>query len=244
MPAYLSYLLQPLNIGCFLLLKRVYSREVKYLICYYINYITKLEFLLAFKTAYKQTFTPLNICSAFCGAGLVPLQPDVIISKLDIQLRTPTLASIVEALWEARTPSNVRELTAQSLLIRDHVRKHKSLSLASIIKAIDQLRKGAEVMMLSAKLMRDQIASLKKANTAASARRSRKKKRLQHKGVLTKGAREDLLAQRRASKQAARVERQREGQPGPSRQALARCTRCRETRHNSRTYKTDTSDIA
>ena len=47
--------------------------------------------------------------------------------------------------------------------------------------------------MLLAKLMRDQIASLKRANKAALTRRQRKKKRLQKQGVLTKGAREDIL---------------------------------------------------
>jgi hypothetical protein len=50
---YLFYLLQLLNISCFLLLKRAYSYKVKSLIYYYINYITKLKFLLAFKTAYN-----------------------------------------------------------------------------------------------------------------------------------------------------------------------------------------------
>ena len=48
--------------------------------------------------------------------------------------------------------------------------------------------------MLSAKLMRDRIVSLKRANKAASTRRQRKKKQLQKQGVLTKGAREDILA--------------------------------------------------
>ena len=47
--------------------------------------------------------------------------------------------------------------------------------------------------MLSAKLMRDQIASLKKANKAALERKKRKKKRIQKRRVLTKGAREDII---------------------------------------------------
>ena len=63
-----------------------------------------------------------------------------------------------------------------------------------IIKVINQLKKGAEVMMLSAKLMRDQISSLEKANSAASARRRRSKRRIQKYRVLIKRAREDLLA--------------------------------------------------
>ncbi|KAI1560845.1 Peptidase-S41 domain containing protein, partial [Pyrenophora tritici-repentis] len=70
--------------------------------------------------------------------------------------------------WVAQTPSNARELEAQSSLIRERVRQHKSSSPASIIMAIDQLKKGAEVMMLSAELMRDRISSLEKANSAAS----------------------------------------------------------------------------
>ena len=78
----------------------------------HINYITKLEFLPAFKVAFDRAFTSANICSAFRGAGLVPLQPDTVLSKLDVQLRTPTPPALTEALWEACTLSNVRELEA------------------------------------------------------------------------------------------------------------------------------------
>jgi hypothetical protein len=52
--------------------------------------------------------------------------------------------------------------------------------------------------MLSAKLIRDRITSLKKANKAASKRKQRKKKRIQKQGVLAKGAREDIITQREA----------------------------------------------
>jgi hypothetical protein len=110
---YLSYLLQPLDVGCFSLLKRAYSCEIESLIRYQINYISKLEFLLAVKAAYDRLFMSANICSAFSGAGLVPLQLDVVLLRLDVQLRTPTPpAALTETLWEARTPSNVRELEA------------------------------------------------------------------------------------------------------------------------------------
>jgi hypothetical protein len=225
-------------------LKRAYSREIEALIRHHINHITKLEFLPAFKAASERSFTLTNICSAFRGAGLVPLQPDVVLSKLDVQLRTPTPAAMEEALWEARTPSNVRELEAQSTLIRDRVRRHKSSSPASIIEAIGQLRKGAEVMMLSAKLMRDRITSLEKANEAATKRRQRKKKQIQKQGTLTKGEGEDILAQKEADQQIEREKRQGGERSGLSRQALARCTKCRETGHNSRTCKKDTLDTA
>jgi hypothetical protein len=48
--------------------------------------------------------------------------------------------------------------------------------------------------MLSAKLMRDRIASLERANEAETKRRQRKKKRIQRQGVLTKGDGENLVA--------------------------------------------------
>jgi hypothetical protein len=138
----------------------------------------------------------------------------------------------------------VRELEAQSTLIRERVQRHKSSSPASIIKAINQLKKGAEVMMLSTELMRDRITSLEKANEAASKRKQRKRKRIQREGVLTKGDGEDLLAQREAERQVTREQCQDGERSGVSRQALARCKRCRETGHNSRTCKKDTLDTA
>jgi hypothetical protein len=174
----------------------------------------------------------------------VPLQPDVVLLKLDVQLRTPTPAAQPEALWEARTPSNVRELEAQSTLIRDRVRRHKSLSPASIIEAIDQLKKGAEVMMLLAELMRDRITSLERANEAATKRRQREKKRIQKRGALTKGEGENILAQKEADQQIEGEQLQGRERLGLGRKTLARCKRCRETGHNSRTCKKNTPDTA
>jgi hypothetical protein len=59
-------------------------------------------------------------------------------------------------------------------LIRERARQQEDSSPASIIEAIDQLEKGAEVMILSAELMKERIASLERANEAASKRKERK----------------------------------------------------------------------
>ena len=93
--------------------------------------------------------------------------------------------------------------------------------------------------MLSAELMRDRVTSLERANEAASKRRQLKKKRKQKRGTLTKGEGEDILAQKEADQQIEREQRQGGERSGLSRQALARCKRCRETGHNSRTCKID-----
>jgi hypothetical protein len=52
MPAHALHILQPLDVGCFSLLKRVYKKEVGALANSHINYIDKLAFLAAFTTVY------------------------------------------------------------------------------------------------------------------------------------------------------------------------------------------------
>ena len=90
LPAHSSHLTQPLDVGCFSVLKRSYGSELEDFIRAHINHITKTEFLLAFKAAHFKTMTPENIQAGFRGAGLVPYDPQAVISKLDVKLRTPT----------------------------------------------------------------------------------------------------------------------------------------------------------
>ena len=194
MPAHSSHLLQPLDVGCFSPLKRAYGDQISYLIRDSINYITKLEFLPAFYAAYKKSITKENICSSFRGAGLVLHNLEAVIGKLNIKLRTPTPPTLEATPWEAKTPSNAREIGAQSTLIRSRIQRHGSSSPASIIAALDSLRKGAENMAYESVLMRDRIASLERANQAATTRRARKKKRIQKRGTLTKAEGEEIIA--------------------------------------------------
>jgi hypothetical protein len=65
MPPHLSYLLQLLNITCFSPLKRSYGDVILALVRSRIYYISKETFLLAFKVAFKKTFTIENICVGF-----------------------------------------------------------------------------------------------------------------------------------------------------------------------------------
>ena len=60
LPPHSSYLTQPLDVRCFSVLKRAYGRQIKTFIKAYINYITKVEFFLAFTAAYKELMTTEN----------------------------------------------------------------------------------------------------------------------------------------------------------------------------------------
>ncbi|KAI8690555.1 HTH CENPB-type domain-containing protein [Fusarium sp. Ph1] len=52
MPPHSSYLLQPLDVGCFGLLKKTYGQEIEHLIRCSITHVSKTEFFPAFYAAY------------------------------------------------------------------------------------------------------------------------------------------------------------------------------------------------
>ena len=88
MPAHSSHLLQPLDIGCFSVLKRSYGGLIERLMRNGINHIDKLDFLPAYREARAEAYKSSTVYSAFAGAGLVPYDPDRVISQLNIKLRT------------------------------------------------------------------------------------------------------------------------------------------------------------
>ena len=89
-PPYSSYLLQLLDVGCFGPLKQAYGHQVEDLMRIHINHISKLEFLCGFREAFFASMTERNIQGGFAGSGLVPHDPERVLSKLDIKLRTLT----------------------------------------------------------------------------------------------------------------------------------------------------------
>ena len=55
-----------------------------------IIYISKLEFLYAFREAFFTSITEKNIQGGFAGAGLIPYDLEGVISKLNVRIRTLT----------------------------------------------------------------------------------------------------------------------------------------------------------
>jgi hypothetical protein len=95
MPLHSSHLLQPLDVACFALLKRLYSNAISALARSRIYYINKEIFLLAFKAAFKKTFTAENIYAGFQSAELALYNLEAMLSKLNIRLYT-LLSTTVE----------------------------------------------------------------------------------------------------------------------------------------------------
>lgn len=73
----------------------------------------------------------------------------------------------------------LRDIEAQSSLVRNIIKKHTSSSPTSIIEALGRLKNGAEVMAHSAALLKGRAQKVEEANEAASQRKSRKRKPIQ-----------------------------------------------------------------
>jgi len=126
-PPYSSYLLQPLDVGCFGLLKQAYGRQVEDLMRMHINHVSKLEFLCSFREAFFTSITERTIQGGFAGAGLMPYDLEKVLSKLDVKLRTPippTSRPGTLLPWVFQTPHNPREADSQLTLIKTRIANH------------------------------------------------------------------------------------------------------------------------
>ena len=247
MPAHSSHLLQPLDVGCFGPLKTVYGAEIEHLVRARITHITKEDFFPAFQKAFNATITASNIKGGFKGAGLIPMNPQNVISKLDVKLTTPqsSRSSSREAdPWVSKTPQKPIEASSQSEYIKNRIAKHQSSSPNSLYSAVDQLAKGAHEIMHKMALLKEENARLQEANQILNRRRRAKKTRLRRGGTLTVQDAQDLQSQKDVTQQLQKEERVQEGQ---SKQAKTRekcCSRCNQPGHNARTCKISIESIS
>jgi hypothetical protein len=222
-------------------LKRAYKKEIGALANCHINHIDKKAFLDAYSKVHDNVFSSTNIKAGFRAAGLVPDNPEAVLSKLDVKLRTPSPLPGT-SLWQPKTPSNVHEVKAQSTLLSNRIRTHGSSSPASIIEMVQQMQKGAEMMVHSQVLLAGRIADLEAANNAASARKSRKKKRIQKGGTLSQAEAEEIITKREVAEQVVEERREERRQAGATRRSTPRCKGCGNAGHNMRTCGRDRAE--
>jgi regulator of replication initiation timing len=240
MPPHSSHLLQPLDFGCSSVLKQAYGREIEHLIRRSITHISKTEFFPAFYAAFQATMTEENIKGGFRGAGLVPLDPESVLSKLDVQLQTPT--PVEEGTGPStpsvsKTPKTVLEAGSQSEYLERRIRRHQSSSLESILGALKSLSKGTKAIMHENALLRAENRDLRQANEILSRRRRAKRTRLQKRGVMIVDEGRQAIDEMNADGQV-EDESSRSGCQGRSTQTKERrCGGCGKTGHNARTYQ-------
>jgi hypothetical protein len=119
-PSHSSHLLQPLDVSCFSVLKREYGQQVLNQIRLGINHIDKDDFLEIYPRIRPIVFTFQNIQSGFRATGLIPFDPDRVLSNLTIT-KTPSPPSTATGnapMWMGETPYNVTQLEQQACYLR------------------------------------------------------------------------------------------------------------------------------
>ena len=236
MPSHSSHILQPLDVVCFSPLKRKYSQRVRDLARHHVFHIDKEGFLPAFKDAFFDVFTKENCQKAFKASGLVPIDAQVVLDRLDVRLRTPPeIPLTTEALWQSKTPSNTHEFGAQSKLVSESFMRSPVTARAGF----SQLVKGAEVMLHQNVLLSSRITELEERLETITKRKARKRKRIQHGGTMEYGTASAQVATK-ASTASHKLKKARyKGDYELAQPALRRCKNCGETGHNARTCKID-----
>ncbi|KAM5515600.1 transposase [Fusarium oxysporum f. sp. phaseoli] len=229
---------QPLDVGCFGPLKKAYGREIERLIRCSITHISKTEFFPAFYAAHLATITESNILGGFRGAGLAPLDPENVISKMDVQLRTPTPPTEVTAPstpWASRTPKTVLEAQSHSKYLKARIVHHKSSSPESMLEAVGYFEKGCRTFLHEISVLKERVQQLEQANRSVGRRRRGKRNRIQKGGPLIIEDASQAIDQMDVDTQVV-AESSRSGGQGSSGQPRVRhCGTCGKTGHNART---------
>jgi len=189
MPAHSSHLLQPLDVGCFAVLKRSYGRFVESMMRDGIHHIDKLDFLSIFPKARAEALKTKNVAHGFAATGLVPYDPGRVLAKLHIQLqKTPTPPgsshSTAPPPWVPETPHNVNELRRQSEMVKTLLRRRTHSPPSPINEAFGQIIKCCLTAMHETSFKDKEISDLRAAIEHLQQKRTKSTKQLPFTGIV------------------------------------------------------------
>ena len=166
--AHSSHLLQPLDISCFTVLKQVYGQIVETKMHLGTNHIDKLDFLEAYPHAQIEAYKSDTIRNSFAAAGLVPYNPDCVISKLDIHLHMPTppvsQGSESSHNFTSKTPFTEKQLHQQASSVKALLCTRSRSPSSPSDRALNQLVKGCQLAMHNGILLKKKNNELHAAN--------------------------------------------------------------------------------
>jgi hypothetical protein len=169
----------------------------------------------------------------------VPFNPQAVLSKLDVKLRTltpPRAPSSDADPWVSQTPSNPTEALLQTTLVRNRISRHQGSSPTPLFETVATLAKGTERMAYEITLLSAEVRSLRAANEALSKRRRAKKTRIRQGGALTVEDAQDIVAQKEAEEQVRRDSRKERASYREGHSSTRRYRACEKPGYNARTY--------
>ncbi|OKO98130.1 hypothetical protein PENSUB_9514 [Penicillium subrubescens] len=242
MPAHSSHLLQPLDVRCFAVVKRAYGRFVSDLARRGYNHIDKHDFLVDYQHARLEAFQSTNptIKNSFAASGLVPLDAERVLNKLNISLRTPTppssRPSSRSSQFTPKTPRTVTQLFKQASMLKDLLKRRSNSPPSPSKTILDQLIKGHYLSLHNTALLAEDNENLRMANEKMIKKRNRSTKRIPCAEGLTIKEAIQLAEQLDQPEEDDGVDSHAEvelpSQPiMPAKRAPPRCSGCREISH-------------
>jgi hypothetical protein len=182
MPAHSSHLLQPLDVGCFAVLKRAYGRLIETRMRLGFNHVDKLDFLDTYPNARFEAYKPETIKNSFAATGLVPYDPNRVIQKLNIQIRTPTppisRGSDSSRNFTPKTPKTLKQLRRQASSLKKLLNQRSTSPQSPSKRVLNQLIKGCEITMQSAAILAQEVHNLRAANEKQKQKRTRSRQQI------------------------------------------------------------------
>jgi hypothetical protein len=253
MPAHSSHYLQPLDVGCFAPLKMIYGRRVQEKMLAGVNHIDKQDFLSLYLRARQQALSASNIRSGFKATGLIPLDPNQVLSRLQIKSNNKPIDNSSdnpgnnldnnhtprphESVNVSKTPYNINQLASHTeRLLRHHPQNPDS----PVSQAISQLIKGCEIAMHGALFLADENRQLRSESQRQKRKKEQGRTYIANSGTLTvaegvarvKRRREEALS----SQQEALSSQQASGDnvSNSKQRAPRKCSKCGSLEHNAR----------
>jgi len=194
LPSHTSHILQPLDVACFGPLKQAYGQLVQNLARISKFHVDKADFLAMYQQARSAIHSASNIQSAFRATGLIPFNPDCVLSMLT---KTPTPPSTSHGMlnsspWASETPRNLADLAKQARLLQTTIDRTSQSPTEPLAKVI----KGCELALSGAILQEIRIKELEAALAEKQLRKRRSRRYLQHGGVLEIGEAQDQILAR------------------------------------------------
>lgn len=241
MPAHSSHLLQPLDIGCFAPLKRAYGRLVENQMRLGFNHIDKFDFLAAYPIARVEAFQSQTIQNSFAGAGLVPYNPERVLSKLDIILQTPSPPGSrpisQSSQFSPQTPQNPIQLQRQASSIKALLKQRSRSPPSPLKQQINQVLKACEIQMHSTALLEVEARKLHAAHEKQKQKRRRSNRQILNEGGMTVQESQQILQLPIEAIEAPRpVPAEAPISPNlpvPARRKLPKCSICGQEGHRS-----------
>lgn len=206
MPPHSSHLLQPLDVSCFSPLKQAYGQHVQKSMVLGINHIDKDEFLTIYSSICTAALSERNIQSGFRATGLVPYDPEQVLSRLNTQMCRPTppgTSHSSQSSWVTATPHNIRQVELQAEKVKGYMQQCMQGPSSPTNRALNQLIKGCCMAMHSAAILAAENRALKAANEKQKRKQERRRTYIGQEDALT--IEEGIDRVRRAKEEESRV---------------------------------------